>query len=177
MKELSNNCSFHSCDEVCNSPRYLRQTEVPRCICLPVVDYELNDTERRKFNEITSVPAPSFGNRYQESYAIQEVDNNKCNPPDVAAMRLNTDIRSENNYYPSYADFIKKQPDILQSTYCGNGTSPVYADSVDSTCNYLPNSYCIRGNNIEESRRKSHSLPKSFQRNDKLNKDFKLSNK
>lgn len=97
-------------------------------------------------------------------------------PPDIA--NISNYFQLENSGFDP--EFIRKQPDILQSAYYGSrGTPPaVFSEqqSVDS-CFPACSPLCKDAVYLEELKRKSYSLPKSFQRNDRLRTEIKLQEK
>lgn len=172
-------CRYYGCENIENEPTYLPDSKVQNCTCLPSINGVPDDLVRRKSDQIIpSVRAHTNNTKHRDNYPGKQTYSNEIvNPPDIANVKSSMDTQSENNYYSTDVEFIRKQPDILQSSYYGNQTSPLYPEH--TTCNYLSTSspLCMYGHNLDELRKKSCSLPKSFQRNDGFNKDFKMSTK
>lgn len=148
---------------------------------------------RKTSSSSSSIPIQGKNRRYDDDYPIitdvhnqlyeeiyptskGQISHEMTNPPDIANISSYSRLENHNAYDP---EFIRKQPDILQSAYYGTRcASSLSTDPAGGSCmaNYSPqyndNAY------LEELKRKSYSLPKSFQRNDKMRSDnIKLQDK
>lgn len=146
---------------------------------------------RKTSTSSSSIPIQAKSHRYDDKYPVmtdlqnqlyeeiyptnKERINGSPNPPDIANVSSYSQLENHNAYDP---EFIRKQPDILQSAYYGNrSASSLSTDPAAGACysNYSPqlrDSSCI-----DELKRKSLSLPKSFQRNDKMRTEFRMQDK
>lgn len=134
--------------------------------------------KNHRYEDIYPIKAHQVYEEIYPSSAKQKEGDEIINPPDIANISASySKLENRDIYDP---EFIRKQPDILQSSYYGNrNASSLSTDSTAINYRSTHNSSSQTQNSAyaDELKRKSYSLPKSFQRNDKMRSEFKSPDK
>ncbi|XP_065221150.1 uncharacterized protein RhoGEF3 isoform X2 [Planococcus citri] len=166
------NNRFQDCS--CSYPNSLIEKPVTRKMSSSSSSIPIQGKNRTRYDDEYPIITDVHNQLYEEIYPTgkDRISHEMTNPPDIANISSYSRLENHNAYDP---EFIRKQPDILQSAYYGSRcSSSLSTDPAAGSClanyptPYNDNAY------LEELKRKSYSLPKSFQRNDKMRTDIKL---